>query len=79
MRTYREGLTLGPEMTKALKMYKGHRRISAAHYSYLGCVLKLFCLEEMFHWLYCFLLLTLEVNTYCSDLIINFVEFQKII
>ena len=30
MRAYREGLTPGPEMAKALKTYKSHRRISEA-------------------------------------------------
>ncbi len=30
MKAYRAGLTPGPEMTKALKTYKNHRRISAA-------------------------------------------------
>ena len=29
MKAYREGLTPGPEMTRALKIYKSHRRVSA--------------------------------------------------
>ena len=68
MRAHREGLTPGPEMTKTYKfkvIVEFQQLIN-----YLDCVLKLFCLVEIFYWLYCFIFLSFEANTYCSDLII---------
>ena len=71
MRAHREGLTPGPEMTKALKTYKFKVIVEFQQLiNYLDCVIKLFCLVEMFYWLYCFIFLSFEANTYCSDLII---------
>ena len=72
MRAYREGLTPGPELSKRTKVIVEFQQLS----NYLDCVVKLLCLVEMFYWLYCVLFLSFEVNTYCSDLIINFIEFQ---